>query len=237
MTTGLLIAASTLSSYALGWVIGVPLLVPFLNAAVPWLLMARRLARQEVRGAISTMLLWAAIMAVTATTMAALGWSTTREGRDLFLRSSYRDQMLHWVRTGEGPESRPAEFVPVHAGHALVFTVTALATGGALAMPMGALLVNQMSEYVGALAARSPHPVAVALLAWHPWAVIRVIAFVVLGVLLSGVLISRVTRTPFRLRAHMSWLVAAMLMLVTDVALKWVLAPWWAVLLRGLVGW
>jgi hypothetical protein len=235
-----IVAAWTPASYALGWLIGVPILVPFLNAAVPWVLMVQRLRRGEVRRAIALMLIWAALMAVTATAMAALGWSKTRDGGDLFLRSWYRDGMLHWVRTGDGAESRPSEFVPAHLGHAALFTVTAAITGGALAMPMGAALINQMSDYVGALAAAGPHPIAVALLGWHPWAVLRVIAFVILGVLLSarvGVRLFDRSAPPVRLADYSTWTIAAVLMLAGDLVLKWALAPIWSQLLRGLVGW
>jgi hypothetical protein len=237
MADGLLILAFTPLSYAIGWLIGIPVLLPFLNALLPWYLMARRLVRSDATGAIALMLLWALTMAIVATLMAASGISKTRDGGDLFLRSSYRDEMLRWVRTGEGAESRPAEFLPVHAGHAVVFTIAAVTTGGALAMPMGATLVNQMSEYVGALAAGAAHPLAVAVLAWHPLAVLRVIAFVIIGVLLSGILISRVCRSPYSVRAHSGWLWTAGAMLLGDVSLKTILAPSWAVLLRGLAGW
>lgn len=233
----ILVVALTVLSYLAGWAIGVPLLVPILNAAVPWWVMARRLRRGRTRDAIAVMLVWALTMAVTATVMAAAGWSRQRDGSDLFLRSFYRDQMLHWVRTGEGPESRPADFVPAHLTHLAVFSAAALATGGLAAMPMGAALVNQMSDYVGALAAAGPHPVASAVLAWHPWAVVRVIGFVIIGVLFSGVLLSRVMRFPFSLGAHRLWLLVAASLLVLDLLLKWLLAPSWAVLLRGLAGW
>ena len=237
MNGALLLAGITVLSYGLGWLIGVPAVMPFLNAAAAWLLMVRRIVRGDVQHAIALMLIWAAVMAVTATIMAAAGWSKTRDGRDLFLRSSYRDEMLQWVRTGEGAESRPSEFVPVHLAHAAVFTITAVATGGALAMPMGAALVNQMSEYVGALAASAPHPVLVAVLGWHPWAVLRVIGFVILGVLLSGPVIARAAPTRYRLRDYRGWIVAAAGLLIGDLALKWMLAPTWAVILRGLVEW
>lgn len=233
----ILVVALTVLSYLAGWAIGVPLLVPILNAAVPWWVMARRLRRGRTREAIAVMLVWALTMAVTATVMAATGWSRQPDGSDLFLRSFYRDEMLHWVRTGEGPESRPADFVPAHLTHLAAFSAAALATGGLAAMPMGAALVNQMSDYVGALAAAGPHPVASAVLAWHPWAVVRVIGFVIIGVLFSGVLLSRVMRFPFSLAAHRLWLLVAASLLLLDLLLKWLLAPSWAVLLRGLAGW
>jgi hypothetical protein len=233
----LIVVLATVLSYVVGWVVGVPLVVPILNAAVPWWMMARRLQRGAVSSAIAVMLVWAMTMAVTATTMTACGWTTRPDGSSLFLRSFYRDQMLHWVRTGVGPESTPAEFVPAHLAHAAIFGLAAGATGGVAAMPLGAALVNQMSEYAGAIAAAGPHPIATAVLAWHPWAVVRVIGFVIIGVLLSGVVLSRILRFPYALSSHRGWLAAAAALFVLDLLLKWLLAPTWALLLRGLGGW
>ena len=54
---------------------------------------------------------------------------------------------------------------------------------------------------------------------------------------LSGVLLARVWRIPFSLFAERRWLAVGAALLVTDVVLKWALAPAWATLLRGLAGW
>ncbi len=232
-----LVVAATLASYAIGWLAGLPLLIPFLNASVPWWLMAKSLRLGQVRRAIAIMLVWALTMGVAATAMAALGWSRTRSGNDLFLRSEYRDQMIEWVRTGVGPESEPGVFIPRHLAYAGVFTATAVATGGALAMPMGAVLMNQMGEYVGAMARQSANPVTSVLLGWHPWAVVRVIGFVMIGVVLSGVLLSRVMTFPYSLARHRLFLFVGGGLLLLDIALKSVLAPSWSAILKGVAGW
>jgi hypothetical protein len=233
----LLVVVATLGSYAIGLAAGVPLLVPFLNAALPWWLMAEALRAGQTTRAIAIMLVWALTMGVASTSMAALGWSRTRGDGDLFLRSAYRNEMIAWVRTGVGPESDPAAFAPRHVAYAGVFSVTAVATGGALAMPMGAALMNQMGEYVGAMAAASAHPFVSAVMGWHPWAVVRIAGFVIIGVVLSGPLLSRVRRFPFSIAAERRWLGAGAALLVLDLLLKWLLAPSWAVLLRGVAGW
>ena len=119
----------------------------------------------------------------------------------------------------------------------MVFSAASLATGGLLAMPMGALLVNQMGEYVGGMVATSSHPAASAILGWHPWAVIRIIAFVMIGVVLSGTLLARVMNFSFSLRDQKRWLQIAGALLVLDIALKWALAPAWQRILKGVAGW
>src|SRR4051812_32571956 len=123
----------TLASYGLAGLIGVPALVPVLNAAGAWWMMARDLRRGRTSHAIVVMLVWAATMGVTSTV-----WSYMRpaDTRTIFLRSAYRDEMHTWVKTGVGAESTPTVFIPRHLAYAGVFSGAALATGGMLAMPM-----------------------------------------------------------------------------------------------------
>ena len=197
--------------------------------------MVLALRRGDVGLAVSRMLVWALMMGVTATL-----WSYAQPSQTgaLFLRGeSYRTEMFAWVLTGRGAESTPSQFIPQQIGHAVMFSGLALATGGALAMPMGALLMNYMGHYVGTLAAASRQPAMTLLLAWHPWAVIRVISFVVIGVVLSVPLLSRIGR--FRV----DWIAARKLLgwagagLVADIVLKALLAPAWQRLLLRTVGW
>ena len=126
----------------------------------------------------------------------------------------------------------------VHLGDdAAVFSALALATAGALAMPMGAILMNQMGHYVGALAAASAHQGFVLALAWHPWAVIRIVSFVTIGVVLSTPLLSRLGRFTVdgsQARRLLAWAIAG---LVTDIVTKSLFAPLWQALLLHLTGW
>lgn len=232
-----LVIAVTVTSYIAGWSIGVPWLVPFLNAAWAWWTMARELQQGRMRRAITVMLVWAATMAVVSTAMAAFGWSRTRDGGDLFLRPTYRDEMITWVRTGVGAESLPSVFVPRHLAYAAVFCAASAVTGGVLSMPMGAVLMNQMGEYVGAMAAGSASPVPSVIFGWHPWAIVRIVGFVIIGVVLSGVVLSRLMKFPFRLTAERRWLVTGALLLVVDLILKWLLAPMWSQMLKRFAGW
>jgi hypothetical protein len=232
---GVAIVAATICSYALGWLINIPVLIPLLNTAASYPFMVLALKRGHVRLAIARMLLWALTMGVCATLLSYAGSSATEA---LFLRAEpYRVEMFNWVLTGRGPESTPSQFIPQQVGHTAMFTGLALATGGVLAMPMGAMLMNYMGHYVGALAASSRQPALTMLLAWHPWSVIRVVSFVTLGVVLSAPLISRVGRFTIDLRAARPLAVMAFAGLVADIVLKTLLAPTWQRLLLRVVGW
>ena len=228
------IVVLTVLSYGVGWVLGVPALVPFLNtlASVPFMVAA--LARGGLRLAVARMLVWAASMAVCATFLSYVQpWRT----ESLFLgAAAYRTEMFAWVFTGRGAESTPSQFVPQHAMHAAAFSSLALATGGVLAMPMGAVLMNQMGHYVGALAAASAHPVRTLAIGWHPWSLIRIASFVTIGVVLSAPLWERIGKFRVDRPDARRVLALAAAGLILDVALKWLLAPAWQRLLLGSLG-
>ncbi len=229
------IVVATLLSYAAGWAIGVPVLLPILNTAASFPFMVLALRRGDLRLAVARMLLWALAMGASAT---ALSYARPAQTGTLFLRGeAYQREMFAWVLTGQGPESTPSQFIPQQAGHAALFSGLALATGGVAAMPMGAVLMNYMGHYVGVLAATSRRPGLTLLLAWHPWAVIRVISFVVIGVVLSAPLLSRLGKFSVDRGAARVLLLAAGAGLIADVVLKTLLAPAWQRLLLRTVGW
>jgi hypothetical protein len=231
----LLILSGTGLSYVAGWTIGSRPLVPALNtlAAFPFLYLALR--QGLVRRAIAFMLVWAAAMAVCATLLSYA--APFRAGRLFVNGAAYRHEMFAWVATGVGAESSPRLFLPSHAVHAALFTALSLLSGSLLSMPMGAILINYMGHFVGALAAQSAHPVLTGCLAWVPWSVIRILSYVLLGVVLAGPVLSRLGRFPFDLGAQARWLVLAGCGLLADVGLKAMLAPWWQRILKAVVGW
>jgi hypothetical protein len=233
--TSSLIILATILSYALGWLIGIPALVPLLNTLASFPFMVAALKRGQPRVAIARMLLWALTMAVCATMLSYFQpWRTDA----LFLRgASYREEMFAWVATGRGAESMPSRFIPQQAMHASVFALLATATGGVLAMPMGAVLMNYMGHYAGMLGAASARPALTMLVAWHPWAVIRVVCFVVIGVVLSAPVLARVGGFSVDWRAARTPMIWACAGLLADVVLKWLLAPEWQRLLLRVVGW
>jgi hypothetical protein len=229
------IAFGTVASYAVGWAIAVPILVPFLNTLAAFPFMVAALRRGAVRLAVARMLVWALTMGIAAT---LVSYARPARTDTLFLRGeAYRVEMFTWVMTGRGAESSPRQFIPQHARDAAIFSGLALATGGALAMPMGAALMNYMGHYVGSLAAASRRPLLTMLLAWHPWAVIRVVCFVTLGVLLSAPLLSRLFAFRVDWLAMRPLAAAAFVGLAVDIALKALLAPAWQRLLLRVVGW
>ncbi len=234
MIAAALVLATSLS-YALAWALGIPALVPVLNTLASFPFMVAALRAGDVRLAVARMLLWAFCLGVCATLLSY--WQPWRTDT-LFLRgAAYRAEMFEWVLTGRGAESDPARFIPQHVLHAGVFVICALATGGLVAMMMGAALMNYMGHYVGSLAAASAHPLVTAVLGWHPWAVVRIVSFVTLGVVLTMPVLSRVGGFRSDWRTGRTLASYAALGLLVDVVLKWLLAPAWHRLLLRVVGW
>jgi hypothetical protein len=91
-----------------------------------------------------------------------------------------------------------------------------------------------MSYFVGSYAAASHYPLLGSIVAWVPWSVIRVAAFVLLGALLARPLLLR-RRWPFERReARLFLLVAAGI--AADLLLKTLAAPAYGRALRSLAG-
>jgi hypothetical protein len=230
-----LIVVLTILSYALGWTLDSPIAVPILNTLAAFPFMVGALRRGDLRLAVARMLVWALALAVCATLLSYYQpWRTDT----LFLRGeSYRTEMFAWVLTGRGAESTPSRFIPEQTFHAAIFSLLALASGGLLAMPMGAVLMNYMGHYVGTLAAASARPLPTLFLGWHPWAVIRIVSFVTIGVILSAPLLAKAGKFAVDWNASRRFLLWACVGLLLDIALKAMLAPSWQRLLAGVVGW
>src|SRR5579862_7480799 len=110
------IVAATVASYAVGWAMAIPILIPLLNAFAAFPFMIDALRRRQVRLAVGRMIVWAAALAVCATT---LSYREPLRTDTLFLRGgAYRSEMFEWVRTGRGAESTPSQFIPEQAAHA-----------------------------------------------------------------------------------------------------------------------
>lgn len=192
-----------------------PLLAP-----VPLLPAFLTLVRARAWGrAWSTSMLWAALLSASIVVLVVL--APTRAADVVLNGEPYREMMFGYVFQGVGPELEPRRFLPEHALHLGVFLVLSLLSAGVLALVLGALLVGYMSYFVGAYGVASGSVVAGSLLAWVPWSVCRVAAFVLIGCLLARPLLVR----RFDFAAREWWLLAlAALGIALDLTLKTLVA-------------
>jgi len=231
----LAIVFGTGASYVVAVLLGIPVLVPILNVLPAFPFMVASLRHGRVGEAVRRMLIWAASLAICAT---AMSYAAPVETSGLFIHGdAYRREMFLFVLTGRGAEGDIRQFLPQHAAHATIFCGLALATGSVLAMPLGAILMNYMGHYVGALASASAHPWRAFVLGWVPWSVVRIASFVTLGVVLGGPVLARVFRFEYRLIEQRRWVLLAVTGLLLDAWLKWALAASWRLLIKSAAGW
>jgi hypothetical protein len=224
----------TALSYPLGLALGQPWLLPLLNTLPAYALMALLLRRGQRGQAVTSTLVWAAALAVCGTLSFAL-WPSD-PGSLVLNGPAYREEMFHWIRTGEGSEGNWRLFLPQHLAHLGAFLVLSLATASAVSMCMGAVLMNYMDYYVASLARAGVPGTTALLFGWQPWAICRVAAFCTLGAVLAEPLLSRLWRYDHPgLRAARPYLLGAAAGILLDWLLKAALAPTWGqVLYRAL---
>ncbi len=236
-----LLAAAVAAGYAVGLGLaaagapGAMLWLPLLLAAPAAWLLWTRLAVGDRSGALSWMLAWAAALAVIGPV--AMGLAPEAAAAAVYSGVDYRDEMVHWIATGEGAEGDIRRFLPVHLTRLVLFIPLSLASGGVFGLIMGAAMMNFMDLFVASFAAASSG--VPAALAWFPWALLRVAGFVVLGVVTAEPLVRRMARPGSRGQSdgrrpdqaegpsRKRLIAIALALLVADVALKAALAPMW----------
>lgn len=130
---------------------------------------------------------------------------------------AYAEGMLEWVRTGSGCEGTPSCFLPQHLMHLALFLGLTWATGGFGGMAMATVLFGWMGAYTGKLAVLAESPWAF-VAGWHPWAVLRVVGFVLLGVAFSEPLLGGGLSA---LRKSQRWWLPGFAFCLADLLVKW----------------
>jgi|GEM_PF-546133 len=106
----------------------------------------------------------------------------------VFRGQAYVEEMFVWLRTGQGPEGDPAQFIPIHLRHLGILSVVSLGSAGVIGFLFGAVQMAYMNAYVYTLAAyttAAPTTLLVMLIAWHVWSVLRVISFITIATALG----------------------------------------------------
>lgn len=211
-------------------------LLPLVAPLTLWPSFAPAARAGRYRRAVAAALIWAVLLSAAIILLTQV--APALAGARIVNGEPYRVEMFRWIETGEGKENNPTEFVPQHLAHLAAFALLSWLTAGYLGLALGAALTAYMSYFVGSFALSSGHPWLGSIVAWVPWSVIRVVAFVVLGSVLARPLLRR------RLlgsgwagleRSDLVWIGAAFAGIVADLALKTLLAPSYGVYLRGLL--
>lgn len=229
----------------MSWLLPLTILLPLL-AVVPggawvlplvapltlWPAFRERVGARDYLAAWTLGMAWALLLSA-GVILAVLWWpEAARAG--ILHGEVYRQEMFGWIRTGVAPENSPRLFIPQHLLHLGVFLLLTWASGGYLGLVLGAFLVAYMSYFVGSYAAASGHPLLGSVLAWVPWSVVRVCAFVLLGALFSRPLLAR-RLWPFE-RWEVRLMALAFAGLLVDILVKAFFAPSYGLFLRQLGG-
>ncbi len=189
---------------------------------------AARVRRGDYEAAWQVAMTWAALLSLGVILLVELWPAAAAAG--IVHGEPYRREMFGWIATGVAPENDWRLFLPVHLEHLGLFLLLTWLSGGYLGLAMGAALVGWMSYFVGSYAVASGHPVVGAAVAWVPWSVLRVFAFVLLGALFARPLLVR-EPWPFG-RKELRLMALAAAGLAADVAVKMALAPSYGTWLR-----
>jgi hypothetical protein len=182
---------------------------------------APRVRERNYLGAWGLGLLWAALLSAGIILLVLFAPDGARDG--IVNGEPYRQEMFHWIATGEGREGDWRQFLPTHLSHFAIFLVLTWVSGGYLGLVLGAILTGYMSYFVGSYAAASGHPLLGSLASWVPWSVIRVMAFVLFGALFSRPLLVRRV-WPFE-RLEYQMMILATSGILADILMKAFLAP------------
>lgn len=203
-----------------------PLLAPLaLYPELSRLVLARSYGRAWGLG-----MAWAALLSVSVIALVHLAPEAAAAG--ILNGEPYRSEMFGWIATGQGREVSPALFLPEHALHLVAFVVLCWLSASYLGLVLGAVLTAYMSYFVGSYAIAAELPLLGSIAAWVPWSVVRVAAFVLLGVVFARPLLVRKV-WPFE-RRELRLMGLALLGIATDVTVKVLLAPSYGEMLRGL---
>lgn len=215
--------------FALGWGWSGPLV----SGTLAWLYLRGAIAGPRPR-VVGSLLVWAVLCSATVITLTQ--WMPDRAAAVIPNGPAYWQEMQPYVEQGTGPEATPSQFIPQHVLHLTAFVVLAALTGGWGGLVLGSLLLGYMSFYVAQVVHHADHGLVAALVAWHPWSVLRVIAFVIFGVSLARLVLEGIGwRGAAGLRGFVREeqkpLLVASLLWLADLAIKTLLGPvWWRVI-------
>lgn len=190
-----------------------------------------RVRLKDYTGAWVLGMVWAALLSVGV--IVQVFWAPD-PASTLLNGEAYREEMFHWIATGEGSEGEPTRFLPIHLLHLSAFVALCWVSAGYLGLVLGAVLTGYMSYFVGSYAVAAGAPFLGSLLAWVPWSVLRVMAFVLLGSLFARpLLVGKVW--PFGPRER-QFLWLALSGILGDILIKAFLADGYGRVLRSFAG-
>jgi len=150
--------------------------------------------------------------------------STGKMAKLIFRSEIYSESMFRWIETGILPEGNSIQVIRTHLQQTLIYCALAFISGNLISLIFGCMLLNYMNFYVSRLAARSKSWKAF-VFGWNPWSVVRVLAFLWLGVVLGAPVASYILKMNVEFR--FIWLIIGIIGVAIDLILKLTISDNW----------
>jgi hypothetical protein len=150
----------------------------------------------------------------------------------IFRSETYTESMFRWIETGILPEGNSSQVIRTHILQSLIYCALAFITGNLVSLIFGCILLNYMNFYVSQLASRSNQSWKAIIFGWNPWSVVRVIAFLWLGVSLGVPFVSYIVK--IKVDFQFIWLFPGIVGLIVDLILKLTISNYWRIRLGAL---
>lgn len=144
----------------------------------------------------------------------------------IFRSETYSKSMFRWIETGILPEGNSIQVIRTHLQQTLIYCALAFITGNLISLIFGCMLLNYMNFYVAQLSARNKSWKTF-VFGWNPWSVVRVVAFLWLGIVLGIPVASYILR--MKLEFQMIWLIPGVLGIIVDLILKLTISNYWRI--------
>jgi len=200
-----------------GGISAVQLLIAFIIAFPPWIVLLLHLARGRLWDGIMDMLLWVIWECAVMITFCYL--YPARAEQILGHATEYWTEMSRWIATGQGVESDPSQWVWIHLKNLVLLLVGGLVFG-LPALMMGVLQLNYMNFYVAKCLLASESPLHTLPIAWHFYSIMRVVGFIILASTMFQICLRLVRRAPVTALTLWSGVIIGLLFVVADGLLK-----------------
>jgi len=211
-----------------------PLLVPLSQAALIFPLFLHYIQSNRPKQNFKLMVFWSLCMTLSSIGLTLRFSELAR--REYLLATKYKTEMFRWVETGVGPEGDYRLFLPQHLVQLGILFVTALVSGGFLALVLGAALLNYMSYYVGCLILSASTKWPLLLVGWPPYAILRVLGYIMLAIACAHHFYYRLLHYPIDRVLMRRFLYYGLMLVALDVLIKSLFAESWRRLLKALLG-
>lgn len=202
-----------------------PYFLPFLNALFIYPLFLAGLRQGNLRRTLHYMLLWA--LYISAIVILLTFFHPDLMKGKILWGDKYKLEMFSWIKTGKGAEGDWRLFLPQHLWQFGLFLVLSALSAGFLALAMGAFLMNYMNYYVGHLFFSAKNMGLMVFLCWPPWSILRVLGFIMAAIAVSYPVIQKIRRRDFSWGQSKKYFAWGLLLILLDILLKMMLAPYW----------